>query len=312
MLETDQLLYELRHLAVFIAVAEELSFRRAAERLGVAQPAVSRLVAELEARLKVTLLRRTTRSVALTEPGRYFLDEARAILERVDRSTATSRGLASGAYGKLAVTYMSIAAHTVVPEVVKAYRSSHPEVGLELTYMGTEGQRDAVMRGAIDVGFVVGPFHSPEIDGRLISRHRLVAIMPAGHRLAGQAAVSPADLAGEPLVIGPRNDWGAFRRLLTEVFEAAGSVPTIALEATSITALFGLVASGQGIIVFAGFPRQYDPAILVPKPILTDRHPWLETHVVWRRDTLNPAVGPFIETALAVAPELANHDPHGH
>ena len=306
------MLYELRHLAVFIAVAEELSFRRAAERLGIAQPAVSRLVAELEARLAVTLLRRTTRSVALTEPGRYFLDEARAILERVERSTATSRGLASGSHGRLAVTYMSIAAHTVVPEVVKAYRARHSGVGLELTYMGSEGQRDAVMRGAVDVGFVVGPFHSPEIDGRLVSRHRLVAIMPVGHRLADRAALTPADLEGEPLIVGPRNDWGAFRRLMTEVFEAAGAVPTIVLEATSITALFGLVASGQGIIVFAGFPRQYDPAVLVPKPILTDCHPWLETHLVWRRDTLNPAVGPFIGTALAVAPELCTHEQYGH
>jgi DNA-binding transcriptional LysR family regulator len=304
----DQLTFELRHISVFVAVAEELSFRRAALRLGVAQPAVSRLIAELEDRLAVPLLRRTTRSVALTEPGRYFLDEARQILARVERTTAVSRGLASGAFGRLAVAYMSIAAHTVVPHVVQAYRRHHPDVALNLTYMGSEQQRDAVMRGAIDVGFVVGPFHSPEIDGRLVSRHRLVAIMPPGHRLADRAALTPADLVGEPLILGPRDDWGAFRRLVTEVFEAAGVVPHVALEATSITALFGLVASGLGIILFAGFPRQYDRAQFLPKPILTDRHPHLLTHVVWRRDTLNPAVGPFVETALRAAPELPTSD----
>lgn len=310
--DADQLLYELRHLAVFIAVAEELSFRRAAERLGTAQPAVSRLVAELEARLGVTLLQRTTRSVTLTEPGRYFLAEARDIMARVERSTATSRGLASGAFGKVVVAYMLIAAHTLVPRVVKAYRGSYPEVDLRLVYMGTEVQRDALLRGAIDVGFTVGPFHSPEIDGRLVGRDRLVAIMPAGHRLAGRAAVTPADLAEEDLIMGPRPDWGAFRRVLTELFDAAGIVPRIAIEATSLTALFGLVAGGLGVMIFAGFPRQYDRRVLVPKPILTDRYGHLDTYLVWRRDSLNPAVGPFVQAALAAARELESDDAHGY
>lgn len=308
----DQLLYELRHLAVLVAVAEELSFRRAAERLGMAQPAVSRLIAELESRLGVTLLKRTTRSVSLTEPGRYFLAEAKDILARVERTAETSRGLASGAFGKLTVAYMLIAAHTLVPQVVSAYRERHRAVGLTLSYMGTEHQREALLRGAVDVGFTVGPFHSPEIDGRLIGRHRLIALLPAGHRLADRAAVTPFDLAAEPLIMGPRHDWGAFRRVLTEVFDAAGVVPNIALEATSLTALFGLVAQGLGIMVFAGFPRQYDRRVVVPKPILTSRHDHLETHLVWRRDSLNPAVAPFVQIALTTARKLEAHDEHGY
>lgn len=306
------MLYELRHLAVFTAVAEELSFRRAAERLGMAQPAVSRLVAELEARLGVTLLQRTTRSVSLTEPGRYFLAEAKEIMARVERTVEASRGLATGSFGKLTVSYMLIAAHTLVPQVVSRYRERQPAVELTLTYMGTERQRDALLQGTVDVGFTVGPFHSPEIGGRLIGRHRLIALLPVGHQLADRAAVTPVDLAGEPLIMGPRHDWGAFRRVLTEVFDAAGVVPNIVLEATSLTALFGLVARGLGVMVFAGFPRQYDRRVLVPKPILTARHDHIETHLLWRRDSLNPATGPFVQTALAAARELEVHDAHGY
>ena len=123
--------YDLKHLSTFVAVAEELNFHRAAQRLMMAQPAVSRIVLELEERLGVKLLERTTRRVRLTESGRYLLEEAQAILDRIEVAESTARLLASGTKAILRIGYTTISGHSVVPDIAREFRRSNPDVGLE-------------------------------------------------------------------------------------------------------------------------------------------------------------------------------------
>src|SRR4029078_1132513 len=127
--------YDFKHLSTFVAVAEELNFHPAAERLTMAQPAVSRIVLELEERLGVKLLDRTTRKVRLTEPGRYLLEEAQEILGRIGVAENTVRLLASGTKAILRIGYTTITGHSLVPDITRQFRNANPDVRVELTYL---------------------------------------------------------------------------------------------------------------------------------------------------------------------------------
>jgi DNA-binding transcriptional LysR family regulator len=175
-------MYDLKHLSTFVAVAEELNFHRAAECLTMAQPAVSRIVLELEDRLCVKLLERTTRKVSLTESGRYLLEEAQEILGRIDIAENTARLLASGTKAMLRIGYTTITGHSLVPDITREFRISNPDVRLELTYMTNPAQRDRILQDGIDFGFIEGSFQRSEIDSVPVARHRLVALLPPSLR----------------------------------------------------------------------------------------------------------------------------------
>ena len=173
---------DLKHLTTFVAVAEELNFHRAAERLSMAQPAVSRIVLEMEERMGAKLLERTTRKVRLTESGRYLLEEAQEILRRVDVAESTVRLLASGTKARLRVGYTTITGHSLVPDIAREFRITNPEVQLELTYLTSPAQRDKILQGEIDLGFIEGAFQSSEIESHPVARHKLVALLPPENR----------------------------------------------------------------------------------------------------------------------------------
>src|SRR6188768_2132980 len=154
--------YDLKHLSTFVAVAEELNFHRAAERLTMAQPAVSRIVLELEDRMGVKLLERTTRKVRLTESGRYLLEEAQDILGRIDVAENTVRLLASGTKAILRVGYTTITGHSLVPDITREFRNANPDVRVELTYLHAPAQRDKILQDEIDLGFIEGSFQNSE------------------------------------------------------------------------------------------------------------------------------------------------------
>jgi DNA-binding transcriptional LysR family regulator len=288
----------LKHLSTFVAVAEELNFHRAAERLRMAQPAVSRIVLELEERLGVKLLERTTRRVRLTESGRYLLEEAIAILARAEAAENTVRLLASGTKAILRVGYTTIAGHALVPDVVREFRRSNPEVRLELTYLTSPVQRDRILEDGIDLGFIQGHFQSSEIESRLVARHRLVALLPPDHPLAAKAEITIADLAAESLVMGTSAEWPTFRRILVDTFQRAGHVLSVTQEASSLIGILGLVTAGVGITVFTGVPRFCGSDAIAARPIVTDTV--VETQLVWRRKSLSDAMRHFVETSERV------------
>jgi DNA-binding transcriptional LysR family regulator len=292
--------YDLKHLSTFVAVAEELNFHRAAERLSMAQPAVSRIVLELEDRLGVKLLERTTRKVRLTECGRYLLEEAQEILGRIDIAENTVRLIASGTKAILRIGYTTITGHSLVPDIAREFRLANPDVRLELTYMTNPAQRDRILQDEIDLGFIEGTFQSSEIESRPVARHLLVALLPPSHPLAAKNSLTIEELAGEQLVMGTNAEWPTLRRIVVDAFQRAGQVMTVGQEASSLTGILGLVTAGAGITVFCGMPRFCGENAIAARPIVTDPPVIVETHLAWRRASISGAMRRFIETSEKV------------
>lgn len=293
--------YELKHLRVFVAVAEELNYHRAAERLSMAQPAVSRMIIELETRMGVRLLERTTRRVRLTEPGRYFLKEAQETLTRLGLAEGNVRLLASGTKGILRVGYTTITGHSLVPDVVQRFRHENPEVRLDLHYLTAPQQRDRIITGDIDAGFIEGSFQSAEITTRIVMRHQLTVLLPAGHRLAEKESLTVSDIIGEKLVMGTTEEWPTLRRIVLDAFQSAGHVMEICQEAPSLTGILGLVTAGVGLTVFCGLPRFCGAGSVVGLPLATQPETVVETHLAWRRANSSTALQRFLTTAQMVA-----------
>ncbi len=244
------------------------------------------------------LLERTTRRVRLTEPGRYLLEEAQAILDRIEVAESTARLLASGTKAILRIGYTTISGHSVVPDIAREFRRSNPDVRMELTYMTSPMQRDRILQDEIDLGFVDGQFQSSEIESCPVARHRLMALLPSQHPLAAKSTVTVGELSSEELVMGTSLEWPTLRRIVVDAFQRSGHVLSVAQEASSLTGILGLVMAGVGITVFCGVPRFCGEAIaarpLVPETLV-------ETHLSWRRKGLSDAMRRFVETSQRIS-----------
>ena len=239
---------ELRQLRYFVAVAEELHFRRAAERLHISQPPLSQQIRALEDELGFTLLTRTRRRVQLTAAGDAFLRDARALLSELEGAVATARRIDAGQTGRLRVAFVGSALLSIVPGTVERFRASRPGVAIELRERSTVDQLRAVSAGVVDVGLVRPPI---EDDGQLrlqtVLRERTVAALPAGHALASMTRVSLRRLAAEPLVLFPRDQAPGYHDLLIEALAGAGAGPRVIQYAPEMLTIIGLVAAGTGV-----------------------------------------------------------------
>ena len=275
---------ELHHLRYFVAVAEDLHFRRAAERLHIAQPALSRAIKWLESELDATLLLRTTRNVALTEAGRIYLHETRQAL---------AQSAAVGEAGRLSVAYMDFAINGPLPAILNAFRTSHPGVTVDLAHMWTERQREAIVAGDIDIGFLIGPFAAPGIESLTVLSERFVAVLPETHALATRRRISLADLRDEPFILGASQFWGPYRRLVDELCLGAGFTPRVVQEAHNSDGIFGLVAAGMGVSIYVEGARNFSLRGCTVRPFKSlDAR--IETTAVWRADNPSPVIANFV------------------
>lgn len=241
---------ELRHLRYFVAVAETLSFTRAAQRLHIGQPPLSMQIRDLEAELGARLFERSRRKVALTEAGRRFLEHARAILARAAHAAEDARRAAAGELGELRVGFTSSLPYTeIMPDVLSAFRRRYPEVRLQLRELFTTAQFAALVGGELDVGLVrVGADAPPSgIALRELAREPLLLVMPAAHRLAQRAALSFAELAEEEFITFPPGTGTGLPDKLQQLARAAGFAPRIVQTAREATTQIGLVAAGLGL-----------------------------------------------------------------
>jgi DNA-binding transcriptional LysR family regulator len=248
---------ELHHLRYFVAVAEDLHFRRAAERLRIAQPALSRSIKWLEGELGATLLRRTTRNVALTDAGQIFLDEIRPALAQIERAQRLAQSAAAGETGRLSVAYMDFAINGPLPAILNTFRIAHPGVTIDLAHMWTERQREAITAGDIDIGFLIGPFAAPGIESMTVLDERFVVVLPESHPLAENRRIRLADLRAEPFILGASAFWGPYRRMVDELCLAAGFTPIVVQEAHNSDGIFGLVAAGMGVSIYVEGARNF-------------------------------------------------------
>ena len=296
----------LRDLRAFVAVAEELSFARGAERLRVAQPALSRRVARLEMQLGFRLFNRTTRSVALTAAGDVFLHEARAVLERLGRAIEAAGRADRGEAGEVRVGYNDFAISGPLPDVVRAHRAASPGVGVHLVRGASHVQVERLRAGEIDVAFVIAGTRAEGVERRTVWRERFVAVMHEGHPLAARPSLRLADLAEEPHVLGERTKWSAYRDALRRLYAPCGTFPPVAAEGPDTPVVLGLVTAGVGVTVYPECVENSMRRGMVLRPI-ADAGPTLDIALMWRGDA-EPAVVRFVDAALG----YAGRWPDGH
>jgi DNA-binding transcriptional LysR family regulator len=238
---------DLRQLRYFLAVAEELHFTRAAQRLGIAQASLSEQVRRLEDEIGAPLLGRTSRQVMLTPAGQLVRDRARRVLADVDDTLRTARDVAAGRLGELRVGAVGAALTTTVPAVLRALRVQAPGLTVRVSQLSTTAQLDALADRRLDVGLVRGPAHHPGVHVEPLLRELLVAVLPHDHPLASRTDLDLPDLAGEPLVLWPRADGpGAYDHILALYQRANLSAPAV-VEGPDTTTQLALIASGLGI-----------------------------------------------------------------
>jgi DNA-binding transcriptional LysR family regulator len=258
---------DIRQIKAFIAVAEELNFHRAAEKLGTVQPALSRLIRNLEIDLKVKLFERTTRHVSLTETGKLFLGEAHALIAQLASAVRAAQSAEKGQSGALTLAYMDFAVHSLLPELLASVAKAGPGIGFQLIYMSTAQQRLALMESKIDMGMMIGQMNNPFVESLRIADKGLTVVLPSGHRLAAKRTLRLSDILNEPILLGSEAEWSVFRESIFGLYAQQGASPRIIVEASSAAALFGLVAKGMGISFYAGVPRMYQSSSLAFRPL---------------------------------------------
>lgn len=297
--------FELSHLRCFVAVAEELHFGRAAARLAMTQPPLSRQIQVLERILNVELLERTSRVVRLTPAGRSFLPEAQRILRQTDIATAVARRAVSGKVGTLRIGFTAASAYSYLPELVTACQADLPEIGLVLNEMVTKAQLEDLFSGQLDIGMVRPPIARPELQSTLVLSEPLVAALPHGHRLADSEAVRPSEFDGEPFIMYSSHDARYFYDLVASLFSEAGVLPHYAQHLVQIHSILALVRSGVGVALVPHSATALCYKDVVFKPLRMRRMPQVDLHLVWRREPLNPLVQHVVELARALKARAA-------
>lgn len=243
---------ELRHLRSFQVVAEELNFSRAARKLHVAQPALSRTIADLEAEMEVRLLDRNTHGVALTDAGALFLDRVRQILDDTREAVTQAQRRSRGETGTLRVGFIGTLSQSLLPRLLQSYRAQYPSVDLVLSELGPTPQREKILSGHLDCGFIGFAVDSPDPDLHtiVVAEDSLVAAISAKHPLAKRSTIRLADLRNEAFYLTAQANAPVFNPWLVKLCEKSGFEPQIARETDRAATVLNYVAAGFGISLF--------------------------------------------------------------
>ncbi len=239
---------DLRQLRYFLAVAEELHFGRAAERLGIAQPPLTLMIQKLERELACDLFVRG-RQTQLTEAGIKLAEEARIVLDQADHAFEATRRTARGESGQLRIGVPPSVMLTSLPEAIRKYRRRYPEVEFTLREMGTAALERALLERSIDLGFLRESLGHSSFHTSLFLTEPLVAVLPATHAQAKQKILRVQALKKEPFVFFPRRIGPAFHDVLLAECGDAGFVPNIVQEATQWQTVISLVEAGMGVTI---------------------------------------------------------------
>jgi DNA-binding transcriptional LysR family regulator len=280
----------------FVAVAEELHFGRAAERLHVAQPSLSHQIRRLEQQLGVALLDRTSRRVELTEAGRALLNEGRRLLAHSQRAIRLVRSVSAE---RLLVGFYGSAANALLPDLLRSFSDEHPSAEVSVRELLLD-QIDELLSGGIDVAFTRLRPGQAEVELEVIAHEARVVALPALHALSGRATVKFKELRGESFITNPVVEASAPpKRWLTE--QARHGLPgRVAAEAASVQEILTLVAAGKGVCLVPVSVAHHYPRTDVVYVEVSDADPAVVS-VAWPRGGLRPIVGAFIEMTRRLA-----------
>lgn len=288
-------MFELIQLRCFVAVAEELHFGRAAARLNMTQPPLSRQVQILEHLVGVTLLERTSRSVRLTAAGRSFLVDARRIVKQSEQATALAQRVARGELGSLSLGFTAASGYSYLPRLLERIRRALPGIDLQLTEMVTPDQLDALRSGAIDIGLLRPPVSLAEFAVNPALQESLVIAAPATGPLSARRVTRLNDLDGLPFIMYAPVGAGYFHDLLTERFYALGVAPRYVQYVSQIHSILALVGAGMGFgLVPAGAQCLHMDGVRF-EPLQDEDLPMVELVLCHRRSNDNPALAQLLE-----------------
>jgi DNA-binding transcriptional LysR family regulator len=297
---------ELRHLRYFVAVAETENVSRAASKLHISQPALSRQIRDLEDELGFLLLERSAKSVRLTEAGRTFLNEARDVLKRAEDALKTAKAVATGAKGELHVGYAPSLTARILPPTLRAFQAEFPNVRVKLHDLSTEEMFAWLGERKLMFAFVAKPVgrmsRGLEFEGLIHDPIRL-AVSPT-HPLSRHRSVSFADIARQPIIAYSRKDYPDAHELLNRLFASAKAKPRIVEEHDSVSGLIAAVESGAGVAIVtetlactAGVRLKLLPISPEPGPLVIG--------IVYQSKGLNSAGQQFLKCAKESSKELS-------
>jgi DNA-binding transcriptional LysR family regulator len=299
MLGTDtgiESMFTLQQLAGFVAVAEELHFGRAAARLHLTQPPLSRQIMLLEQEVGVSLLDRAGRTVKLTQAGRVFLPEARRILRLAEESTLAVRRIPAGDGGTLAVGFTAVSVHGYVQSFLRRIGEQLPHVDLVLRELVTSGQLEAIAAGDLDLGFVRPPVTRAGLLSRVVHVEQLLLAAPAGDPLARPGLLADmAELDGRALVMYSPVESRYFYELLLEMFARAGARPRYVQYVSQVHTMLALVQAGLGLAVVPESAMAMHPDGVAFTDLAFGQSPAVELAAAWRADTDSPVLARAVD-----------------
>ncbi len=289
--------YELRHLVYFREVARQLHFRRAAEALAVAQPALSRQIAQLEAALGAPLFARSRRRVELTPAGRLLAERIEPLLRGLAAVPAELQALSQGEVGHIRVAFTGLAMATVLPGILREFQARFPRIRLELNESPTAAQLVALAAGELACGFFHPDSPTPGLRTHVLLREKNGVLLPADHPLAARPALHLRDLAATPFVLFPRSHNPGFYDRILAAFARLGVTPRIAEEVWPRANGVGLVRAGLGATFMCPSEARYLPPEVTFRP-LAGPAPDSRLVVGWKQP---PAPPPALAAFLSVA-----------
>jgi DNA-binding transcriptional LysR family regulator len=301
-------LMEFRHLRSFLALADELHFGRAAEALGIAQPALSRHIQQLETEVGVSLVERGAGVVKLTPAGEVLRARSRPQLEGLAAAVAEARAVGAGRDGRLTIGFVTSMSFAFLPRVLERLRREAPTAFFDVHEVSVEEADRAVRAERFDVGLTRLPVGDQGLIQRALYDEPLVFALPAEHRLASRTEFSLGEVAEEPFVMCQRPDRSTAPHIILQRCAEAGFQPRVVQEVSGKTLMMELVAAGLGMTIVPA------SASLSPRPGVVyrwSREPLAPVRMgaVWRRENVNPLLRVFLDVAVEVArklgPELA-------
>jgi DNA-binding transcriptional LysR family regulator len=295
---------ELRHLRYFVAVAEELHFGRAADRLHIVQPALSKQIIALERELGLELLERAG-GVRLTPAGEVLYAEARAILERLDRVVASTKATARGEAGSLSIGFVGPAMWNVLPAILREHRRTHPELRFHLHELGSRVQLERLREGSLDVGFLRRLALDDVLAFEPVWREQFVVCLPDDHPLAAAEVIDLSALKDEAFVVLPREDAPAIHDVTVTICLGYGFSPKTLEEGNSPAAL-NMVGMGLGVALICESAQDAALRGITFRP-LTKPTPDVDLSACYRTGYRSATLRSFLETVRRVVPTVEAH-----
>jgi DNA-binding transcriptional LysR family regulator len=295
---------ELRHLRYFRAVANELHFGRAAEKLHISQPPLTKQIQDLEAELGFDLFNRTKRSVVLTPAGQAFLSEVNQILQQLDRAIDIGSKTSRGELGQISIGFVGSATYNILPVMLQQFHDRYPDVRIELHELTTDRQLIWLREGRIDIGLIRPPIIERDFNSKVIFQESVVVALPTNHHLADRDSIDLAVLATEPFILFPRELAPGLYDPIIAICQSAGFSPQVVQECIQMQTIVSLVSANMGVSILPESIREAQRQGVVYQPIRSSTlsvDKLATIAIVWRQNDDSPTMNRLLEIALKIS-----------